>query len=394
MSRRSPNLVLAALFLGMFVLGSAEMLVVGVLTVIAADLQVSIPAAGALVTAYALGLAIGGPLLTALTIRLDRRTVLIGALVLCVVGSLVAVLTPSYGLFLAARVVTGALQGLFIAAGFSVGISVVAPERAGQAISAVFGGVATSAAFGVPLGTLVGQQLGWRGSFLALAVLSVAALAATAVLVPSVVATGTALGSQARHAFAPRVLAVLLLSVVLFAAVFAALTYLAPFLAEVTGVSGALVSAFLLAYGVATALGSVGGGRFADRNAALTLVVGTIGTAAALLALYLLGAHAFAVALALLALGLFGMGSVPSIQYRTISLAGPGAALAQSLPASAANLGIALGSFVGGIAINRLDVTAAVFTAVGIAAVAVVLAAVTSRIEAPAVQEAVGGSAG
>jgi DHA1 family inner membrane transport protein len=162
MSGGRANLVLATLFLGMFVLGTAELLVVGVLNVIAADLQVSIPAAGASVTGYALGLAIGGPLLAALTIRLDERLVLAGALLLFILANLVTVLTASYGLFLTARVGTGAFQGLFIAAAFGVGISVVPPERMGRAISVVVSGVTVSAALGVPLGTLAGSC--WDGA--------------------------------------------------------------------------------------------------------------------------------------------------------------------------------------------------------------------------------------
>src|SRR5687767_43269 len=119
LSKGRANLVLATLFLGMFVLGSAELLVVGVLNLIAADLRVSIPAAGTLVTAYAAGLAIGGPILTALAIRSDRRHVLVGSLLLFVVANVVAVLTPDYALFLAARVGAGAFQGLFIAGAFA-----------------------------------------------------------------------------------------------------------------------------------------------------------------------------------------------------------------------------------------------------------------------------------
>ncbi|GAB2672285.1 MFS transporter [Kribbella swartbergensis] len=142
------NLALATLFLGMFVLGSAELLVVGVLNLIAADLRVSIPAAGSLVTAYALGLALGGPLLAALTIRLNKRIVLIGTLVLFVLGNLLAVLTVSYGLFLAVRVLTGALQGLFIATALAVAVSVVPPERMGRAISVVISGVASRPRWG------------------------------------------------------------------------------------------------------------------------------------------------------------------------------------------------------------------------------------------------------
>jgi MFS transporter, DHA1 family, inner membrane transport protein len=379
---------LATLFLGMFVLGSAELMVVGVLNLIAADLRVSIPAAGALVTANALGLAIGGPILTALTIKLNKHTILISALMLFILGNLVPVLTTSYGLFLAARAVTGALQGLFIAAGFVAGISVVPPERMGRAISVVFSGIAVSAALGVPLGTLVGQALGWRGSFTAVVVPAVIALLATLGLVPSVPSTGGGAGSQAKYAFAPRVLAVLALNFVVFASLYAALTYIVPFLQSVTGISGALISVFLLAYGVATAVGSFGGGRFADSNAARTLIIATIGTAVALLALYLAGTIAFLVALALLALGRVRLGMVPSVQYRVISLAGPGGALAQSLPASAANVGIAFGSFAGGVAVGSFTASAAVLTGLIIAVISVPVAWATSLLKPPVVEQA------
>lgn len=152
------RLALGVLFLGMFVLGTAELLVVGVLDLIAADLRVSIPAAGTLVTAYAAGLAIGGPILTALTIKLNRRAVLLGALLLFAVANLPLVLVTDYGLFLTARVVAGALQGVFIGAAFAAGIAVVPPERMGRAMSVVISGVTVSAALGSPLGTLVGQD--------------------------------------------------------------------------------------------------------------------------------------------------------------------------------------------------------------------------------------------
>jgi MFS transporter, DHA1 family, inner membrane transport protein len=388
LSQGRTNLALATLFLSMFVLGSAELLVVGVLDLLAADLQVSIPAAGTLVTAYALGLALGGPILTALTIKLNKRTILIATLVLSILANLAAVLTASYGPFLAARTLTGALQGLFIATAFVAGIAVVPPARMGRAIAVVVAGVAVSAALGVPLGTLVGQTLGWRGSFTAIVVVAVLALIATLALDPSVPSTGGGAAGQARYAFAPRVLAVLVLNLLAFAALFSALTYIVPFLQRVTGISGAPISAFLLAYGVATAVGTFGGGRFADQNATRTLIVATIGVAASLLALYLAGTIAILVALALLAWGLFAWGMVPSLQYRVVSLAGPGGALAQSLPASAANVGIAFGSAAGGVAIGRFTASSAVLTGLVIAVVAIVVAWATSFLKPPLVEKA------
>lgn len=388
LSQGRTNLALATLFLGMFVLGSAELLVVGVLNLIAADLQISIPAAGTLVTANALGLAIGGPILTALTIKLNKRTILIGTLVLFIVANLVAVLTANYGLFLTARTVAGALQGLFIGVGFVVGMSIVPPARMGRAISVVLSGVTVSAAVGVPLGTLVGQALGWRGSFTAIVALGVISLIATLTLVPPVPSSGGGAAGQAKYAFAPRVLAVLALNFLVFASLFAALTYIVPFLQSVTGISGALISVFLLAYGVATAVGSFGGGRFADQNAARTLTVATIGVTASLLVLYLVGAIALLVALALLALGLFALGMGPSLQYRVISLAGPGGQLASSLPASAINVGIAFGSFAGGVAIGSFTASSPVITGLIIAVIAIPVAWATSFLRPPVVEQA------
>ncbi|RZQ59601.1 MFS transporter [Amycolatopsis suaedae] len=376
-------LVLVVLFLCTFVLGTAELIVPGMLNLMAADLHVSIPAAGMLVTANALGLALGGPALTALTIKLPKRTILTGALALFVMANLVLVLTDDYSLFIVARVLAGAAQGLSIAAALEVGSSIVPRERMGRAISVVISGFSVSAALGVPLGTLAGQALGWRGTFTAIVVLAALALVAIIGVVPQVPAGGGGVGSQARHAFAPRVLAVLGFGFLLCAAVFAALTYIVPFLEQVTGVSGTLISLFLLAYGAATAFGSFGGGRFADNDAARALIIGSCALAASLLVLFLAGAVAALVVLALLALGVFGMAMVPVMQYRVVTLAGPGAQLAQSLPASFANLGVALGSTAGGVAIGAFSAGAAVLTGFGFACATVVVAWATSFLKPP-----------
>jgi DHA1 family inner membrane transport protein len=178
------------------------------------------------------------------------------------------------------------------------------------------------------------------------------------------------------------------LNFVVFAALYSALTYIVPFLQSVTGISGALISLFLLAYGLATAVGSFGGGRFADQNAARTLIIATIGTAVAMLALYLVGAVAFLVAVVLLIWGTFAFGMVPSLQYRVVSLAGPGGVLASSLPASAANVGIAFGSAAGGVAIGHFSASSTVITGLIIAAVAIPVAWVTSFLKPPTVEDA------
>ncbi len=288
--RAAPaNLVLAVLFTGAFVMGCAEMLVVGLIDLIATDLQVSVAAAGTLVTANALGLAVGGPVLTLLTTRFDRRTVLLAATTVFVLANLLPAFGGDYPLLVAARVLMGAVQGLFIAAGIVTATSVVPPERAGRAMAVVITGFAMASAAGLPLGTLLGQAVGWRGAFVAVVAVAALVLVAAVLVLPSLPTTpGSRALAQARAAFAPRVLAVLGLALLIFAGLQSALTYLVPFLAEVSGVSGPAVSAYLLAYGVATTAGSYAGGRFADANAARALIVGSIGVAAALVGMRLL----------------------------------------------------------------------------------------------------------
>lgn len=375
--------VLPVLFLGAFAMGTSELLIVGVLDLVAADLNVSVSTAGTLVTGYALGLALGGPLLTACAIKLDRRALLCGTLALAVACNLVVAVSTDYGVTLVARCLTGAFAGLFDATAFAVGLAVVPPARAGRALAVVISGVAVSAALGVPLGTLLGQALGWRGAYTVIVALIGVTLIVTLAMVPSVPSAGGGVGNQARYAFAPRVLAVLVLCALVFGSTYAALTYIVPFLHEVTGVSDALVSVFLLAFGVAAAVGSFGGGRFADWNPGRTLVMGTLGGTVSLAALYLFGTSPVVVALLLLALGIFSMGLGPSLQYRVVALAGPGGELAQSLPASAINLGIAVGSFAGGVALGAFTISAAVLTGLVIAVVAIPVAWATSRLTPP-----------
>jgi MFS transporter, DHA1 family, inner membrane transport protein len=382
-ARTRPGVVLALLFLATFTLGYSEELVVGVLDLIAADLRVPIPAAGGLVTAYAIGLAIGGPVLTALTIRIKRKSILLATLVVFLVATLLPLVVDNLSLFFLTRAIAGAAGGLFIAAALITAAAIVPAERTGRALSVVIAGFMVATAFGVPLGTLVGQALGWRGAFAAVLVLALPVTAAIAVAVPAVPGTGGAAAGQARYAFAPRVLAMLGLMTLVFTAISSAFTYIVPFLGDVTGVSGTLVSVFLLAYGAATAVGSFAGGRFADRAAARTVTSATIGLAAGLVALYVVGASAPLVAVALLIWGVFAFGMVPSLQYRIVELAGPGGELAASLPASAANAGIALGAVAGGVALGAFGAPAAVLTALVIATLAIPVALATSRLRPP-----------
>jgi DHA1 family inner membrane transport protein len=324
--------------------------------------------------------------LTLLTTRFDRRRVLLATLVVFVLANLLPALGAGYPLFLAARVVIGAVQGLFIAAAMVTATSIVPPERAGRAMAVIITGFASASALGLPLGTLLGQAVGWRGSFAAVVAVGVAILAVAAIVLPSVPTPreSRAVG-QARFAFAPRVLAVLVLAALIFTGIQSAVTYLVPFLAEVTDVSGPAVGAYLLAYGVATTIGSFVGGRFADVNATRALIAGATGVTVSLLVMSLFGGNPLVVATAVLGVGLFGMATGPSLQHRTVNLAGPGAPLAASLPASAVNAGIAGGAFAGGVAIDLGGIPAAPLTAAAVAAISIVVAWATGFLEPAAV---------
>jgi DHA1 family inner membrane transport protein len=390
-SRWSPSradLSLWTLFLGAFVVGSAELVVVGVLNLIARDMAVPISTAGTLVTAYALGISVGGPILTAVSIRFGRRPLLRLALAAYVAGNMLAVVAANFGMLLVARILTGALHGLFIGVAFAVAASLVPPERLGRGISMVLGGIAVSTALGVPLGTLIGQELGWQAPFVAIVVLGLVALVATLLVIPPVPNTGSGgFAAQARHALAPRVLAVLGLGVLIMGGQFATLTYLALFLEQVTGVSGPVVSVFLLAYGIANAVGTFAGGWAADRNAVRTLMLANMLLVLALGALYLTGSVPVLAALALCGWGLVGFGLVPSLQYRVVSLAGPGRDLAATLPASAVTAGIAVGALAGGWAVSHHGASAAALAGLATCAAALPVTWATGFLKPPPISD-------
>ncbi len=312
-------------------------------------------------------------MLTALTMKPARRALLLMSLAAYLVVTALSVATSSFPLLIVARIVAGSVHGLVVGVCFTIATSIVPPARIGRAISAVLGGFAVSAAIGVPLGTLVGQLLGWRGSFLSVVALGVVLLVAIARTVPRVPAPVAQAGKQLRYALAPRVLAVLGVAGLIFAGQYAALTYIGPFLAERTGISGELISAFLLAYGAATAVGAFAGGRFADHRAARTILLGNVWLVLALLLLTLIGNVPVLVVVALLAWGVVGIGLVPSVQFRVVALAGPGRDLAATLPASAINLGIAVGSLIGSWAITTRGASAPAITGVVLLALAVPL---------------------
>jgi len=361
MSSRGIPLALLALTLGAFAIGTTEFVIVGLIPTIAADLGVSLPSAGLLVSLYALGVAIGAPVLTALTGKVPRKTLLVALMALFTVGNLVAWMAPGYTSLIVARVLTGLAHGVFFSIGSIIATSVVPKDKAASAIAIMFTGLTVALVTGVPLGTFIGQHLGWRATFLAVAGLGVLALLGSLLFVPrNVQQSEPATFAQQLGVLAqPRLLLVYAMTALGYGGTFLAFTFLAPILQQVSGYSANAVSGVLLVYGVSVAIGNLWGGRLADRRGpvpALKLVFGLL--ALVLLVLTFTMPHPWLVLLTVLAWGAVAFGNVPGLQVYVVKQAqrfAPRAVdVAAGLNIAAFNVGIALGASLGGLVVEHL----------------------------------------
>ncbi|WP_217538936.1 MFS transporter [Stenotrophomonas sp. GbtcB23] len=360
MSRGIP-LALLALTLGAYAIGTTEFVIVGLIPTIAADLGVSLPSAGLLVSLYALGVAVGAPVLTALTGRVPRKTLLVALMVLFTLGNVIAWMAPSYGSLIVARVLTGLAHGVFFSIGSIIATSVVPKEKAASAIAIMFTGLTVALVTGVPLGTFIGQHLGWRATFLAVAALGVVALIGSLLFVPRNLQRSepATFGQQLSVLAQPRLLLVYAITALGYGGTFLSFTYLASILQDVTGFSPNAVSGVLLVYGVSVAIGNLWGGRLADRRGpipALKLIFGLL--ALVLFALTFTAHNTWLVLLTVLALGAVAFGNVPGLQVYVVKQAqrfAPQAAdVASGLNIAAFNVGIAMGASLGGLVVDHL----------------------------------------
>lgn len=360
MSRGIP-LALLALTLGAYAIGTTEFVIVGLIPTIAADLGVSLPSAGLLVSLYALGVAVGAPVLTALTGRVPRKTLLVALMVLFTLGNVIAWMAPGYGSLIVARVLTGLAHGVFFSIGSIIATSVVPKEKAASAIAIMFTGLTVALVTGVPLGTFIGQHLGWRATFLAVAALGVIALIGSLLFVPRNLQRSepATFGQQLSVLAQPRLLLVYAITALGYGGTFLSFTYLASILQDVTGFSANAVSGVLLVYGVSVAIGNLWGGRLADRRGpipALKLIFGLL--AAVLFVLTFTAYNTWLVLLTVLALGAVAFGNVPGLQVYVVKQAqrfAPQAAdVASGLNIAAFNVGIALGASLGGLVVDHL----------------------------------------
>ena len=256
--------VIAGFLLCIFAIGTAELLVSGLLPEIAASAHVSVATAGQLVTAYAVGVVVGGPLITAATARMPRKGLVLSLIALFIAGSLISAAASSYGLLLAGRVLAALSQGTLYAISIVVVTAVVSPDRAGRAIATVVSGLTVATVLGVPLGAVLGRAFGWRLPFLAVAVIAAAGGLVLAMTMPRTPAPPAGARSELRVLARRPVLLAIVTTAVGFAGTGTVLTYLIPLLTQVSGFSPDTASALLLAYGAGSLLGNFAAGRLTD----------------------------------------------------------------------------------------------------------------------------------
>ncbi|MFF5482358.1 MFS transporter [Streptomyces sp. NPDC012935] len=347
-------LALLALAVGAFGIGTTEFVMMGLLPEVANDLDISIPTAGHLVSAYALGVVIGAPLLAAVTARMPRRTVLIGLMALFVAGNALSALAPDYHWLMAARLLSGLPHGAFFGVGAVVATSMVAPERKARSVSLMFLGLTMANVAGVPVATLMGQSLGWRATFLGVSTIGLAAMAALALLIPRAEAHHTEQAGLRGELAALRSLPVWLAlgtTVAGFGALFAAYSYITPMLTDAAGYTDASVTLLLALFGVGATAGNLLGGRLADHAMRRTLFGGLLSLALILALFPLLMSTAWSAALAVVLLGMAAFATGSPLQLMVMEKASSAPSLASSANQAAFNLANAGGAWIGGLAL-------------------------------------------
>jgi DHA1 family inner membrane transport protein len=341
-----------ALALGGFAIGTTEFVTMGLLPDVAADVGIDIPTAGHLISAYALGVVVGAPVIAAFGTRLPRRGLLLGLMVAFTAGNVLTAVAPAYGSLFVARFLAGLPHGAYFGVASLVAAALVRPALRGRAVSSVMLGLAVANVAGVPAATWLGQTLGWRSAYWAVVVLALVTIAAVAAVVPSMPSSP---GASVRTEFGalrrPQVLLTLVVAVVGFGGMFAVYSYIAPLVTEVAGMPRSGIPVVLLVYGVGMVVGTVIGGRLADRSLFRSLVAAMVGTALLLLAVPLAAQTPVTVVALAFLLSFAASVLVVCLQLRLMEVAGDAQMLGAALNHSALNAANALGAWVGGLVI-------------------------------------------
>lgn len=380
---RIPRVV-PVLALSIFALGTSEFMIAGLLPELSRDLAVTIPQAGYLISAFAVGMIVGAPVMAVLTLHLPRRTTLVGALAVFVVGHVIGALAQDYAVLLGARVVTAVATGAFWAVAAVVTVSAVGPRDRARALSVLLAGLTVANVAGVPLGTLIGQQFGWRAAFWAVAGLALLGVVGvlTSVRERPAGAAPLRLVTELAAFRRGRLWLALATTALYQSAMIGMFSYIAPLLTTVTGLDPSWVPAVLLGFGLGGLAGIVAGGRLGDAHPWPTLF-GSLAAAAVLLGLVaLLAREPVPVVIGVVLLGVVAFVSAAPLNSRVFLLAGSAPTLASATNTSAFNVGNTLGPALGGLAITAgFGYTAPAVMGVGLAVGAIALGVVSWRLD-------------
>ncbi|WP_276514992.1 MFS transporter [Bacillus sonorensis] len=353
--KKRSILALLALAVSAFAIGTTEFISVGLLPLIADDLHISVTTAGLTVSLYALGVTFGAPVLTAVTSVMSRKTLLLLIMMVFMIGNGIAACAGSIGVLLTARVLSAFSHGVFMSIGSTIAAGLVPEHKRAGAISIMFTGLTVATITGVPIGTFIGQQFGWRFAFIAIVAVGVLAFIANSILVPGDLPKGvrTTFRSQLKLVKSGRLLLLFIITALGYGGTFVVFTYLSPLLQHVTGFKEEAVAVILLVYGIAIAIGNIIGGKAANKKPLTALFYMFIAQAAVLFVLAFTAPFKLAGLITIILMGFLAFMNVPGLQVYVVMLAErfvPGAVdVASAVNIAAFNAGIAIGSYLGGV---------------------------------------------
>ncbi|GIO01618.1 putative MFS-type transporter YtbD [Brevibacillus halotolerans] len=360
LDQKRSTLALLALAISAFAIGTTEFISVGLLPLIADDLNISVSTSALTVTLYALGVTFGAPILTSLTSGIPRKALLLWIMLVFIVGNTLAATANGIVVLLIARIISALSHGVFMSIGSTIAADLVPENRRASAIAFMFSGLTVATVTGVPLGTFIGQQLGWRAAFIGIVAVGILAFLANIILIPSDLRKGTKtpLREQLTLVTNGRLLLAFLITAIGYGGTFVVFTYLSPLLHDITGFKETTVAVILLGYGIAIAIGNIIGGKAANRKPISALFY--IFTMQSIILFILTFTAPFkAVGLiTILLMGLLAFMNVPGLQVYVVMLAeryAPKAAdVASAMNIAAFNAGIAIGAYLGGLVTDKL----------------------------------------
>jgi len=385
--KKRSMFALFALAVSAFAIGTTEFISVGLLPLISQDLGISVTTAGLTVSLYALGVMVGAPILTSLTSRMPRKTLLLWIMIVFIIGNGIAAGATSVTILLVARVISAFAHGVFMSIGSTIAADLVPENRRASAISIMFTGLTVATITGVPFGTFIGQQFGWRFAFVAIVVIGIIGFIANSILVPSDLrqSTPTTIRDQVKLITNSRILLVLTITALGYGGTFVVFTYLSPLLQSVTGFKQGTIVVILLVYGIAIAIGNMIGGKLSNKNPIGSLFYMFIAQAIVLFILTFTAPFKVVGLVTILFMGLFAFMNVSGLQVYVVMLAErfvPSAVdVASAMNIAAFNAGIAMGAYVGGVVTDSIGLIHTAWIGGAMVLIAAILTGVSRALE-------------